>query len=105
MPNSFSYWYTYLQISKFLLKFLSSSTANKFIVIDSFHFDEEICQQDSNLHMDSLDIDLLFTTIPLEETINICVDNLYSDNENPPNIQKHNFHNLLNIATKEILFV
>ena len=55
--------------------------------------------------MDSLDIDLLFTTIPLEETINICVDNLYSDNENPPNIQKHNFHNLLNIATKEIFFM
>ena len=93
------------KLAKFLLKFLTPSTANEFTVIDSFHFAEEICQQDSNLHMASLDIDSLFTTIPLEETINICVDNLYSDNENPPNIQKHNFHNLLNIATKEILFV
>ena len=30
---------------------------------------------------------------------------MYSDNENPPNIPKHNFHNLLNIATKETFFM
>ena len=29
---------------------------------------------------------------------------LYNDNENPPNIPKHDFRNLLNIATKESLF-
>ena len=71
------------KLAKFLLKFLSPSTANEFTVIDSFHFAEEISQQDSNLHMASLDVDSLFTNIPLEETIDICVDNLYSDNENP----------------------
>ena len=76
-----------------------------FIVIDSFHFVEEICQQDSNLHMASLDVDSLFTNIPLDETINICVDNLYNDNENTPNIPKHDFRNLLNIATKESFFL
>ena len=31
--------------------------------------------------MASLDVDSLFTNIPLEETIDICVDNLYNDNE------------------------
>ena len=76
-------------LAKFLLKFLTPSTANEFTVIDSFHFAEEICQQDSNLHMASLDVDSLFTNIPLEETIDIWVDNLYNDNENPPNIPKH----------------
>ena len=55
--------------------------------------------------MASLDVDSLFTNIPLEETINICVDNLYNDNENPPNIPKHDFRNLLNIATKETFFM
>ena len=55
--------------------------------------------------MASLDVDSLLTNISLEETINICVDNLYSDNENPPNIPKHNFRNLLNIATKETFFM
>ena len=89
------------KLVKFLLKFLTSSTANEFTAIDSFHFAEEISLQDSNLHMASLNVDSLFTNIPLEEAIDICVDNLYSDNENPPNIPKHNFRNFLNIATKE----
>ena len=52
-----------------------------------------------------LDVDSLFTNILLEETIDICVDNLYSDNENPPNIPKRNCCNLLNIATKETFFM
>ena len=91
------------KLAKLLLKFLTPSKANEFTVIDSFHFAEEICQQDSNIRMASLDVDSLFTNIPLEETIDICVDNLYNDNENPPNIPKHNFRNLLNIATKETL--
>ena len=74
-------------------------------MIDSFHFAEEICQQDSNLHMASLDVDSLFTNIPLDETIDICVGNLYNDNENPSNIPKHSFHNLLNIVTKKTFFM
>ena len=55
--------------------------------------------------MASLDVDSLFTNIPLEETIDICVDNLYSDNEYTSNIAKHNFCNFLNIATKETFFM
>ena len=58
-------------------------------------------QQDYNLHITSLDVHPLFTNIPLEETIAICVDNLYNNNENSPNIPKSEFCNLLNIATKE----
>ena len=93
------------KLAKFLLKFLTPSIANECAVIDSFHYSEEICQQDSNLHMASLDLDSLFTNIPLEEAIDICVDNLDNDNENPPNIPKHDFRNLLNIATKETFFM
>ena len=52
--------------------------------------------------MASLDVDSLFTNIPLGETIDICVDNLYNDNENPPNIPKHNFCNLLNKYYKQV---
>ena len=54
--------------------------------------------------MTSLDVDSLFTNIPLNESIDICVDNLYNDNENPPNIPKHDFRNLLNIAPRESFF-
>ena len=40
----------------------------------------------------------------LEETTNICVGNLYNGNENPPNIPRHDFRNLINIAIKESFF-
>ena len=43
------------KVAKFLLKFLTPLTANEFTVIDSFHFAEDIFQQDSNLHMASLE--------------------------------------------------
>ena len=55
--------------------------------------------------MASLDVDSLYTNIPIEETIDSCVDNLYSDNEDLLNITKHDFRNLLNIATKETFFM
>ena len=51
--------------------------------------------------MASLDLDSLFTNIPSEEAIDICVDNLSNDNENPPNIPKHDFRNLLNRTARE----
>ena len=92
------------KLAKFLLKFSTPSTTNRYAVIDSIHFAEEICQQDSNLHMACLDTDSLFTNIPLHKTINICADNLYNDNENPPTIPMHDFCNLFNIATKESFF-
>ena len=37
------------KLAKFLLKFLTPSTANEYTVVDSFHFAEEICQQDFEL--------------------------------------------------------
>ena len=55
--------------------------------------------------MASLEVDFLFTNIPLEETINIFVDNLYNHSENPPNITKQDFRNLFKIPTKETFFM
>ena len=54
--------------------------------------------------MTSLDVDSLLASIPLDETIDICVDNLYNDNKNPTNTSRHNSRNLLKIATKESFF-
>ena len=35
-----------------------------------------------NLHIACLDVDSLFTYIPLDETIHVCIDSLYNDNGN-----------------------
>ena len=55
--------------------------------------------------MGSLDVDSLFTNIPMDETIDICIDSLYKDNENIPKIPKDVFRNLFNVATKESFFM
>ena len=52
-----------------------------------------------------VNVDSLFTNIPLEKTIDICVDSLYNDHENTPKIPKDIFRNLLNVATKESFFM
>ena len=83
---------------------MTSSTQNEYTVTDSFHFAEEICKQDPNLYMAALDVDSLFTSIPLDETIDISIDSLSKDDENTPKIPKDVFRNLLTVTTKESFF-
>ena len=56
----------------------------------SYHFYtfnwEWIHLQDPNLYMVSQDVDYLFTNIPLDKTIDTCIDSLYDDNENNPRL-------------------
>ena len=60
------------KLAKFSVPVLKPLITNEFTVKDSFHFDEEIVDQQHDLFMGSLDADSLFTNIPLEETIEIC---------------------------------
>ena len=65
----------------FLVPILKPLRTNEFTVKDSFHFAEEIVDQQHNLFMGSLDVDSLFTSIPLEETIEICTSELFKEYE------------------------
>ena len=67
-------------LAKYLNPILSSLTTNKFTVKNSLNFDEEVVNYDHKLYMTSLDVDLLFTKIPLEETIKNCTNDLFSNN-------------------------
>ena len=55
--------------------------------------------------MGSLDIDSLFTNIPLKETINICTNMLYKNVDVIEGINKSEFENLLSLATQELYFM
>ena len=55
--------------------------------------------------MGSLDVDSLFTNIPLEETINICTNFLYNNEDVIEGINKSEFKNLLSLATQESYFI
>ena len=92
------------KIAKFLVPILSCLTINEFTVKDSFSFAKEIVEQDSNFYMGSLDVDSLFTNIPLEETINICTESIYDQNDSIEGLNKSEFKELLSLATKESYF-
>ena len=93
------------KLAKYLLPFLTPLTQNESTVTDSFRFAEEICKQNPYLYMASLDLESLFTNIPLDETIDISIDSLYKDDENSPKIPQDVFRNLLTVAPKESFFM
>ena len=74
-------------------------------VKDSFTFAEDIVHQDSKLFMGSFDADSLSTNIPLEETINICTNLLYNNEDVIEGINKSEFKKLLLLATQESYLV
>ena len=80
-------------------------TEIEYTVTGLFDFAEESCKQDPNLYMASPDVDSLFTNIPLDKAIDICIDSLYNDNQNTPKISKDVFRDLLNVATNESFFI
>ena len=61
-------------LAKYFVPILKQFTMIEYIVKDSFSFCKEILDQDSNLFMESFDIQSLFANIPLDETIGIYVD-------------------------------
>ena len=68
-------------LAQLLVPILNPLTKNEYTVKDSFQFAEEICEQDATLSMGSLDVDSLFTNIPLDETIDICVNQLFENTD------------------------
>ena len=55
--------------------------------------------------MGNLDVDSLFTNIPLEETIDICTNTLFENTEKVEGLSKIEFKELLSLATKESYFI
>ena len=60
-----------------------------------FTFAEELQSFDSKLVMASFDIESLFTNVPLQETIDLCVENLFQDRIHLENLSKNSFRELL----------
>ena len=81
-------------------------TTNQYTVKDSFAFTDDIRKQDASLAMASLDVNALFTNIPLNETIDICCQLLFQDTDRVDGLSRTEFRELLTIATTEsfILF-
>ena len=92
-------------LAKFIKPILKEYTSNEFTVRDSFSFCNEIQKQDSSLHMVSFDIKSLFTNIPLDETIDICVNRVFQNKRKIKGMLKRHFKQLLTHTMKSSCFV
>ena len=92
-------------LAKLLNPILSPLTTNEFTVKNSFDFAEEVVNYDHNLYMASLDVESLFTNIPLEETIKNCVNDLFSNNFYSGKLSRKDLYELLKLATTESSFI
>ena len=80
---------------------MSPVALNKITLKNSFDIAEEVVTCDQNLYMTSLDVELLFTNIRLEETIENCVNDLSSNNFYSGKLNRKDLHDLLKLATTE----
>ena len=56
------------------------------------------------MFMASLDVEFIFTNIPLEETTNVCCDSLFSNDAKVSNIKNIDFKKLLRAALQNNFF-
>ena len=91
-------------IANFLIPILKSLTDNQFTVKNSFNFVKEIKTYDSLLYMASLDVESLFTNIPLTETMNSCVSDLQNQNLYSGKLSKRDLFRLIETATSKFSF-
>ena len=95
---------TTYNIAKFLLPFLEPFTTNEYTVRDTFHFVSMLDDKDHHLVMASLDVDSLFTNIPLDETIHIVTEKVFHKKRKVNGLSKPDFKKLLTLSTKGNVF-
>ena len=90
---------------QFFVLLLRHLTSNEFTLKDSFESAKIICVQDAGFFMASLDVDSLFTKVPLEKTINICVNELFKSNSSIHGLNKKQIIEMLYLTTKESIIL
>ena len=68
------------KVAKSLVPVLSFLTSNEFWIHDSFSLADEVSSFCPDHFMASVNVESLFTNIPLNEDIDICIDDLLCDN-------------------------
>ena len=88
-----------------LVRILQPISTNQFTIKDSFSFaDWAKTYNRNNEIMCSFDVSSLFTNVPLDETIQICLDKLYALSD-PPALPRSVLKVLFEFATKKSHFI
>ena len=94
-------------IAKFLAPLLRPISVSQYSINDTFSFLQKLFEQkfNNNVVMASFDVMSLFTNIPLDETIKIIADQLFSNSNNFEGFSRDEFVKLLNLAVKNCDFI
>ena len=92
------------KIAKFLLDYVQPHTTNQYTIKDTFHFVSILDGKNHRLVMASLDVESLFTNIPLDETIDIVTKKVFQNKRRVSGISRRDFKRLLEFSTKGTVF-
>ena len=94
-------------LSKYLVSLLTPFSNNNFSIKNSYQFSQEITSLNSNnTTMYSFDIESLFTNIPINEVIEICLNKIFHNPDTKfHNFTKIQFKQLLELAIKNMFFI
>ena len=76
---------------------------NEYTLKDSFEFAKDIINQNLGCFMASLDVDSLFTNVPLDETIKICIDEFFKSEMTGCRLNKKEMFEMLSLTLKETI--
>ena len=80
--------------TKFPLPLVGTLTTDEFTTNKSFTFAVEIIKQDSNLFAANLNVNSLFLNIPYDKTIDVCVKELFQNQERVGDLTETEFRQL-----------
>ena len=94
------------KMAKFLVPILEPLTQNEHTVKNSATFCKTVLGMDSSCHLVSYDVESLFTSVPVRETIDIIIKRLFpKETDIHRGFNKKNFRRLLEWAVLDPLFV
>ena len=92
--------YSY-NLAQYLVELLQPFSQNSFTVKDSFAFAKEVTTYSRFPFMASFDVTSLFTCVPLEEVINICLDKLFANTNTVNNLNRTELYKMLSFTLKQ----
>ena len=92
-------------LAKLLVPILKPLTGNEYTVHDSFSFASEVSKFNAKNLMASLGVEILFTNIPLEETIDNIINDLFLTTDKVHNFEREELKQLLTFAAYESFFI
>jgi hypothetical protein len=90
------------KLGKFLVPLISHLAKNDYTVENSYQFYDNITKLNAPGHMVSFDVKSLFTNVPVNETIEIILNNLFPNNDSKyANFDKVNFRKMLQLSATD----